>query len=105
MVWLPATREGLANQFLITQNKGKTTFGELASSIGGVAPTAKAAGVGVDQLLAGVASLTANGVGTSEAMTGIKAALSNVIKPSSEAEKMAKSWVWSLIQLHCKVSW
>lgn len=83
--------EGLANQFLITQNKGKTTFGELASSIGGVAPTAKAAGVGVDQLLAGVASLTANGVGTSEAMTGIKAALSNVIKPSSEAEKMAKS--------------
>lgn len=83
--------EGLANQFLITQNKGKTTFGELASSIGGVAPTANAAGVGVDQLLAGVASLTANGVGTSEAMTGIKAALSNVIKPSSEAEKMAKS--------------
>lgn len=82
--------EGLANQFLITQNKGKTTFGELASSIGGVAPTANAAGVGVDQLLAGVASLTANGIGTSEAMTGIKAALSNVIKPSSEAAKVAK---------------
>ena len=82
--------ESLANQFLITQNKGKTTFGELASSIGGVAPTANAAGVGVDQLLAGVASLTANGIGTSEAMTGIKAALSNVIKPSSEATKVAK---------------
>lgn len=83
--------EGLANQFLITQNKGKTTFGELASSIGTVAPTANAAGVGVDQLLAGVASLTANGIGTSEAMTGMKAALSNVIKPSSEASKMAQS--------------
>lgn len=82
--------EGLANQFLITQNKGKTTFGELASSIGTVAPTANAAGVGVDQLLAGVASLTANGIGTSEAMTGMKAALSNVIKPSSEASKMAQ---------------
>lgn len=82
--------EGLANQFLITQNKGKTTFGELAGSIGTVAPTANAAGVGVDQLLAGVASLTANGIGTSEAMTGIKAALSNVIKPSSEAAKVAK---------------
>lgn len=83
--------EGLANQFLITQNKGKTTFGELAANIGGVAPTAKAAGVGVDQLLAGVASLTANGIGTSEAMTGMKSALSNVIKPSGEAQKMAAS--------------
>lgn len=83
--------EGLANQFLITQNKGKTTFGELASSIGTVAPTANAAGVGVDQLLAGVASLTANGIGTSEAMTGMKSALSNVIKPSTEASKMAQS--------------
>lgn len=82
--------EGLANKFLVTQNLGKTTFGELASSIGGVAPTAHAAGVSVDELLSGVASLTANGVGTSEAMTGIKAALSNVIKPSSEAAKMAE---------------
>lgn len=82
--------EGLANKFLVTQNLGKTTFGELASSIGGVAPTAHAAGVSIDELLSGVASLTANGVGTSEAMTGIKAALSNVIKPSSEAAKMAE---------------
>lgn len=85
-----AQAEALANSFLITQNKGKTTFGELAGSIGGVAPTANAAGVGVDQLLAGVASLTANGIGTSEAMTGMKAALSNVIKPSAEASKMAE---------------
>lgn len=82
--------EGLANSFLITQNKGKTTFGELASSIGGVAPTANAAGVGIDELLSGVASLTANGIGTSEAMTGIKAAMSNVIKPTAEASKVAK---------------
>lgn len=81
--------EGLANKFLVTQNLGKTTFGELAGSIGGVAPTAHAAGVSIDELLSGVASLTANGVGTSEAMTGIKAALSNVIKPSSEAAEMA----------------
>ena len=82
--------EGLANKFLVTQNLGKTTFGELASSIGGVAPTAHAAGVSIDELLSGVAALTANGIGTSEAMTGIKAALSNVIKPTSEASKLAE---------------
>ena len=82
--------EGLANKFLVTQNLGKTTFGELASSIGQVAPTAKAAGVSIDDLLASLASLTANGIGTSEAMTGMKSALSNVIKPTSDAAKMAE---------------
>jgi len=85
-----AGAQDLANKFLVTQNLGKTTFGELAGSIGTVAPTANAAGVGVDELLASVASLTANGIGTSEAMTGMKAALSNIIKPTSEAEKLAK---------------
>ena len=82
--------EGLANKFLVTQNLGKTTFGELASSIGHVAPTANAAGVSIDDLLASVASLTANGIGTSEAMTGMKAAISNIIKPTGDAQKVAK---------------
>lgn len=82
--------EGLANKFLITQNKGKTSFGELASSIGGVAPLAATAGVSVEDLLSSVASLTAGGIATSEAMTGIKAALSAIISPSSEASKAAE---------------
>lgn len=85
-----ADAQGLANKFLVTQNLGKTTFGQLAGSIGTVAPTANAAGVSVEELLASVASLTANGIGTSEAMTGMKAALSNVIKPTGEAAKLAE---------------
>lgn len=82
--------ESLANKFLITQNKGKTTFGELASSIGNVAPLAATAGVSVEDLLSSVASLTANGIATSEAVTGVKAALSAIISPSSEAQKAAE---------------
>ncbi|MGN0587100.1 MAG: phage tail tape measure protein [Oscillospiraceae bacterium] len=82
--------ESLANKFLITQNKGKTSFGELASSIGNVAPLAATAGVSVEDLLSSVASLTAGGIATSEAMTGIKAALSAIISPSSEASKTAE---------------
>ena len=81
--------DSVANKFLVTQNLGKTSFGELASSIGAVAPTAAATGVSIDEVLASVASLTANGIATSEAITGLKAALSNVIKPSSEATKLA----------------
>lgn len=80
----------IANQFLVTQNKGKTTFGELAENIGNVAPTAKAAGVASGDLMASLTALTANGINTSSAVTGMKAALPDVIKPSSEAAKMAK---------------
>lgn len=80
----------LANKFLVTQNLGKTSFGELASSIGSVAPTAAATGVSIEELLSSVASLTANGIGTSEAMTGMKAALSNIIAPTAEAQKAAE---------------
>lgn len=82
--------ESLANKFLVTQNKGKTTFGELAGSIGNVVPTASAAGVSVDELLSAVAALTANGINTASAMTGLKAALSNIITPSDSAAKAAK---------------
>lgn len=81
----------VADKFILTQNKGKTTVDELASTIGQVAPTANAAGVSLDELLSATASLTMNGVRTSESMTAMKAALSNVIKPSSQAQKMAES--------------
>lgn len=80
----------VANKFLLTQNKGKTSVDELSSSIGKVAPTANAAGMGLNELLASTAALTMNGIQTSEAMTATKAALSNIIKPSTEAQKLAK---------------
>ena len=83
--------EKLANQFLITQNKGKTTFGEIANSIGKVAPIAQSAGIQTDELLSSIAALTANGIATSEAISGTKAAISNIIKPTAEAQKMAEA--------------
>lgn len=80
----------IANKFLITQNLGKTTVDDLAKSIGQVAPTAKAAGVSTDELMSSLAALTANGIQTSNATTGLKAALSNIIKPTAEAQKLAE---------------
>ena len=80
----------IANQMLITQNLGKTTFGELAASIGQVAPVASALGVSTGELLSSLAVTTAQGLGTSEAMTALKAAMSNIIKPSKEAAEAAE---------------
>ncbi len=87
-----ATRDAsdIANLFFVTQKKGKTTFGELAQSIGNVAPLAKVAGVSVESLLASIASLTANGLETTVAITGVRTALTNIIKPTADAAKVAK---------------
>lgn len=83
--------EKLANQFLITQNLGKTTFGDLASSIGKLAPIMKGSNISTEEMLSSLAALTANGIQTSEAVSGMKAAMSNIIKPTADAQKMAKA--------------
>lgn len=77
--------------FFAAVQGGQTTVSELASSMGQVAPTAAAAGVSIDELAAAVSFLTKNGLGTSEAVTGLKAALSNVVQPTKEAEETAKA--------------
>jgi len=80
----------ITDQMLITQNLGKTTFGELAQSIGSVTPIAKQLNVTTEELFASLASLTKNGIQTPEAITGLRAALNSVIKPSAEASKAAQ---------------
>lgn len=80
----------ITDEMMVAQNYGKTTFGEMARSIGNVIPIAAALNVSTKELFASLAVLTKNGIQTSEAVTGLKAALSNIMKPSSEASKLAK---------------
>jgi len=80
----------IANQMLITQNLGKTTFGELASSVGKITPIAAQLGVTTEELFSSLASTTAQGLATSESVTALKAAMSNIIKPSKEAGEAAE---------------
>ena len=83
--------DDLANKFLITQNLGKTTFGEIAANIGEIAPNAKIAGISIDDVLAAIATLTAQGLSTSEAITQINGALNSIIDPTKEAKEAADS--------------
>lgn len=83
--------EMIADQMLMAQNYGKTTFGELASGMGQVVPIASSLNISTEELMATMATLTKNGIGTSQAVTGLKAALSNIIKPSTEAGKAAEA--------------
>lgn len=74
-----------------TVKEGITTFGELSSSIGTVAPLAAAAGVKFSELGGTLAFLTKSGISTSEAATGLRAVLTGIIKPAEEAKKAASA--------------
>lgn len=82
-----ATR--VSDLMFTTVRLGKTTFPELAGSIGMVAPMASAAGVSLEDLFAAVATLTQGGMETSRAIAYLRGALSNVVKPSSQAQELA----------------
>ena len=72
-----------------TVKQGQTTIPELGASLAQVTGVAVAAGLPFADLSAAVADLTAKGLPTSQAITAIKAALSNIIKPSKAASDAA----------------
>lgn len=81
----------VSDALFVGMRAGKTTIGELSSSLGTVAPLAAQAGVGFDELVAATAALTKGGIGTNEAITGLRAVMAAVVKPSQEAADMAES--------------
>lgn len=96
----------ISNQMIVTQNLGKTTLKELSQEMGNVAPTAAAANVSTKDLFSSLAVLTANGMKTQVAVTSVKAALSNIIKPSAEASAEAEKLGLQFNAAHLKsVGW
>ena len=80
----------LVDGFIQTQNDGKIVLNEYAQQIGRLAPTAAAAGVGITELNAAVATITAQGVPVEATFTGLNQALVSILKPSQEATELAK---------------
>lgn len=80
----------ISDKFFAAQQMGKTNIAQLASSIGQVAPIAAGLGVSFDELVSQMSTVTLSGIKTSEAATGLKAVLSNLLKPSEQAAETAK---------------
>jgi len=70
--------ESIATKLVKTQNLGKTTVNELASSMGKIIPTASAMNVDIDNLTAGYVSLTKQGIATAEATTYMNSMLNEL---------------------------
>lgn len=77
----------VSSAFFIAQKVGKTNISELSRTIGKVAPIARAAGVGYEELLSTMSVLTKGGLSTAEATTALKGAINSIINPSEQAHK------------------
>lgn len=86
---LSADKAGQLSDYLVTtQNLGKTTVDQLASSIGMVIPSAAAFNVQMDNLSTAYAILTANGVQTAQSTTYLKAMFTELASAESEVAKV-----------------
>ena len=80
----------VSDMLIQTQNLGKTTVAELSSAMGKVIPTANAYGVQLDQLCAGYAIMTANGVATAESTTYMNSMLNELGKSGTKVSDILK---------------
>jgi TP901 family phage tail tape measure protein len=75
-----------------TVDRGVITFPELAAEIGKTTALASPLGVSLEEVAAGIAVLTKNGIDASNATTQLNAIMTSILKPSSQASKYAASY-------------
>ena len=70
---------------------GVNSFGDLASQIGDVLPTAAAAKVRLQEVTAAIATMTRGGISAAESVTSLNQMMLHIIKPSESAAKLMKA--------------
>lgn len=83
------TAEEAADVLFRTVARGKTTFDELSRDMARVAPLVASTGTSFAEFNAVVATMTLSGTRTAEAFTGIRAAITGLLRPS---EAMNAIW-------------
>jgi TP901 family phage tail tape measure protein len=86
-----ADAERVSDSMFAAVQGGKTTFGELSGALFNIAPAAAAAGVSMEEVNAGIATLTSSGVPTSVAATQMRAALTGLQRPSEDLNTIFQS--------------
>jgi TP901 family phage tail tape measure protein len=80
----------ISDTLFVGMRAGKTTIEELSSSLGKVVPLAEALGVPFEELVGATAALTKGGISTRESITGLRAVMAAIAKPSQEASDTAE---------------
>ena len=97
-----ATR--ISDVLFTTVRLGKTRLNQLGGALGRVMPIAAQLNVSFEELNAHLVGLTLSGLNTNEAVTGLRALMINIIKPSNEAAAYAKQLglEWDMATLKSK---
>lgn len=80
--------EAVADKLFKTIELGRTRADELAQSLGRILPVSKELGLGLDEVLAGFATITIAGIKTSEATTQLRGALNALLKPTQATKDL-----------------
>ncbi len=78
----------ISDALFATVKGGKTNFEELSANMSKAMPIAASLGVGYEEVLATVATLTKQGVPTAQAFTQIRASMTALLKPTAGMEKL-----------------
>lgn len=84
------TASEIADTMFTASLAGKLSIEELSSGIGKVIPLATTMSVSLEEITAAISALTLGGISAKESVTGVRAILASVAKPSSEAARLAK---------------
>lgn len=88
---LEASKSGEVTDILAKAvQDGKVTISEIGASIANIAPIAASAGISLEEVSAGYAALTAKGVPAAQASTQMRAAISALLTPNAELNKLQK---------------
>ena len=79
------------DQFALAVKDGKVTASQIAASFADVASIAKQTGIGIDQIAASYAYLTAQGVPATEVTTEMQRAIISLLSPTKDLEKAGKA--------------
>ena len=84
--------EDVSDAMFTAVRLGKTTVDELSNAVGRVAPLASAAGLAFGDVFAALAALTASGLGTNEAVTGLRGAIQSLAAPVDSQVEAARRY-------------
>jgi len=80
----------VSDLFFQTIKDGKIEMTDLSASLARVTPIAATAGISLQEVGAVIATLTAGGVQPASAIDALRSAISNIIKPTEQAKKLAE---------------
>lgn len=89
----------VTNALIGAESQGKTTMEALAGSLATVLPTASAAGVGLNEVLGAMSTMTAEGTSADNAATYLRMTIGQLSNPSNKAAQEMKNLGLSATQV------